>query len=866
MYTKKSMKFNGVYFEDEIEGYTTIGVSGRERAEIETTSLSVGNRDGAIFRNNKYNSRTLTISFVLEGAELDFNADETELIERMNKLNALLDVEEEVQIIFRDEPDKFFMGIPTGSAEISRGLGIISGTFQIFCADPFKYSTEVYSATPVKDDDGYLSFVIDYDGTHKAYPTFEAQFYTQNQANSLDNEANLTETNAVEKVQELKDEITEDANYEYWRDPDDPTKTVTEDEINQMVQEQIAELYPADDDTTTTGNEDELISGKGKCGYVALFDDDENILQFGNPDATEEPEEAKEYSKLINQQFKTSNAWASTISTDWIMNSISNLPNVPKDSSSNYIYNQQGASGAYFSIANAYSNAQTYTLSTTFTASGTGVKYTITCAAKNRKSTSVDVSVKVAYKFSSAAPAKRVLKSTVTVSGTEKSKTIKSKTKKAWSKKASGSFTLSYTISDLTSYKDTLEVKFKTEKSGGSGNVGKCDTKTWTLYIPIYIAPKTDSYALMAAPESFVGTNKDQFYGPTAYRLIPKDVSNNRGWSKFTADFELEMAMNTTGESTKQLGALYVGVLTGDYTESSSGVGTLKNSKVLAGCVIQKASAGKTGIIYPVLDGTVMTANKISNIDLSYKNETFGPISYETTNYKTTTERKVTYVKKKGKKKKVRKVTYVKKQVANGTTSHYPDRHIVLTKDGDSFTFKLGGKTVTFSDKTALADTKAYAVFFGCFGYSGHPYLPYQGILSVTFQPSGTVSSTNYIPFTTSDFLYADASSGDIYLNAEERPDLGALGNDWEQMCLYPGVNQLGVVYSDWCGSDDDVAYRRQTGNDIFDVSADYYIKSGTTYSKVTITEETFNNNKSNYYILESCAPSFTLRYREVYV
>ena len=70
MYTKKSMMFNGVYFEDEIEGYTTTGVSGRERAEVETTSLSVGNRDGAIFRNNRYKSRTLTINFVLEGDEL----------------------------------------------------------------------------------------------------------------------------------------------------------------------------------------------------------------------------------------------------------------------------------------------------------------------------------------------------------------------------------------------------------------------------------------------------------------------------------------------------------------------------------------------------------------------------------------------------------------------------------------------------------------------------------------------------------------------------------------------------------------------------------------------------------------------------
>lgn len=858
MYTQKSMMFNGVYFEDEIEGYTTIGVSGRERAEVETTSLSVGNRDGAIFRNNKYKSRTLTISFVLEGAELDFNADETELIDRMNKLNALLDVEDEVQIIFRDEPDKFYMGVPTGSASISRGLGIISGSFQIFCADPFKYSTEIYSAVPTKDDDGYNTFVIDYEGTHKSYPTYEVQFYTQNNSTSLDDSSNLTDVNAADTVQELKDEITEDANYEYWRDPDDPTKTVTEDEINQMVQEQIAELYPADEDETTTGVENEAIAGKGKCGYVAFFDDDENILQFGNPDAVEEAESV-EHIKLIDQEFKNINGWAATVSKDWVMNSVKCLPDVPQDKSGTYKYNETGGSSSYFAISNAYSNGQTYELSTTFTASGTGVKYTLTCTAKNRKSSSVDVNVKVAYKFSSQAPAKRILKATVTVGGTAKDKTFKSKTKKAWAKKKTGSFNLSYTISDLSSYKDTVAVKFSVAKSGGSGNVGKCDSKSYTLYIPIYIAPQTTSYALMANPTSYIGTNKDQYYGTTAYRIIPNDISGNKGWSDFTANFEVEMAMNKVGDCKKQRGAVYVGVLTGDYSNNQ-----LTNKKVLAGCVVQKSTDGNTGTIYPVLNGGVLSDKKISNINLAYENETFGPVTWTTQNWKTTTKWKWATKKVKGKKKKYKKYYTVKEK--NGTTPHYPDRKLIISKTGKSFNFTLGGKAVSINNES-LADTKAYAIFIGCFGYSGHPYLPYQGILSVSFQPSGDVTKTNYIPFTTSDFLYADASSGDIYLNSEERPDLGALGNDWEQMCLYPGVNQLGVIFSDWCGDDDDVAYRRQTGNDEFDISATYYIKnSDDSYSEAVITEEQFNSNKPNYYILEHCVPSFTIRYREAYV
>lgn len=865
MYTKKSMMFNGVYFEDEIEGYTTTGVSGRERAEVETTSLSVGNRDGAIFRNNRYKSRTLTINFVLEGDELDFNADETELINRMDKLNALLDVEDEVQIIFRDEPDKFYMGIPTGSASITRKLGIIEGSFQIFCSDPFKYSTEIFSATPIEDEEGYKTFVIDYEGTHKSYPSYEVQFYTQNRATALDSKANLTDANAADKIEELRNAIAEDADYEYWRDPDDPTKTVTDDEINQMVQAQITEQYPPDEDKTTTGVEDEAISGKGKCGYVAFFDDDENILQFGNPDAVNQTETIA-YTKLISQDFKTINAWSPVINRDWVMNSVKCLPGIPKDSKSSYIYNETGGSSSYFSISDAYKNGQNYDLSTTFSAAGVSSKYTITCTAKNRKATSVDVSAKVSFKMSAQAPKARTLKASLTVGGTTKEYIFKKSTKKAWSKHHSGSFTLSYTISDLSSYKDTLDVKFSVSKSGGKGDTGKCTSKSYTLYIPIFITPKTTSYALMANPTAFVGTNKDQFYGTTAYRIIPDDVTGNKGWSDFESIFEVEMAMNTTGDNKKQRGAIYVGILTGDFSG-----GQLTNPKVLAGCAIQKATDGNTGIIYPVLNGKALSDKKISNIDLSYHNVTFGPVSYSVDKYKSVTKYKnvTKTVKSKKKKKKKKKKTYRKAYKSKekiGSTTYYPDRKLLISKSGKSFTFTLGGKTMQVNDDS-VANTKAYAVFMGCFGYAGHPYLPYQGILSVSFKPSGSISKTDYIPFTTGDFLFADAASGNVLLNSEERPDLGALGNDWEQMCLYPGVNQIGVIFSDWCGDDSDVAYRRQTGNDEFNASAKYYTKdTAGAYSPVTISEEQFNSNKPKYYILEHCVPSFTIKYREAYV
>ena len=52
--------------------------------------------------------------------------------------------------------------------------------------------------------------------------------------------------------------------------------------------------------------------------------------------------------------------------------------------------------------------------------------------------------------------------------------------------------------------------------------------------------------------------------------------------------------------------------------------------------------------------------------------------------------------------------------------------------------------------------------------------------------------------FGADDFLIADCKSGEIQLNGVLTPSLGALGNDWEEFYLTPGLNQLGFAYSDW--------------------------------------------------------------------
>ena len=52
--------------------------------------------------------------------------------------------------------------------------------------------------------------------------------------------------------------------------------------------------------------------------------------------------------------------------------------------------------------------------------------------------------------------------------------------------------------------------------------------------------------------------------------------------------------------------------------------------------------------------------------------------------------------------------------------------------------------------------------------------------------------------FTTNEIFRVDCGSGDVTLQGLARPDLGALGNDWEAFCLTPGVNQIQCIHSSW--------------------------------------------------------------------
>lgn len=159
----EAMSYNGVYLENEIDGYRTLSVTGRELMESEVTDQEIDGMDGSYYRYKTTPTRTITVKYQLRAR------GSREFRDAFNKMNKLLSGEQ-VKVIFNDESDKYFIGTKTSNTQVDGGSNNVIGEIEIYCSDPRKYSTteKEFVAT-----DGVLNIVnegtvpvsIDYDIT-----------------------------------------------------------------------------------------------------------------------------------------------------------------------------------------------------------------------------------------------------------------------------------------------------------------------------------------------------------------------------------------------------------------------------------------------------------------------------------------------------------------------------------------------------------------------------------------------------------------------------------------------------------------------------------------------------------------------------
>lgn len=127
--------FDGKVFENEIEGYRTLSVVGRDVTSNEILTQDIDSRDGVEYVTANVSSRQISVKFSLK-------ADSAmELNHKFNKLKYLLS-EKQAKFSFADEPDCEYIGTLQSINDFEEATLNGTGSFTILCCDPYKYKKE----------------------------------------------------------------------------------------------------------------------------------------------------------------------------------------------------------------------------------------------------------------------------------------------------------------------------------------------------------------------------------------------------------------------------------------------------------------------------------------------------------------------------------------------------------------------------------------------------------------------------------------------------------------------------------------------------------------------------------------------------
>ncbi len=477
------------------------------------------------------------------------------------------------------------------------------------------------------------------------------------------------------------------------------------------------------------------LTGAGDCGYVAFFNEKEKIIQLGDPE--EEDTEllvGVASQTLINQSFTSTTAWGSAAKRLWALNSASGMPAE---------FGQVGTLGIGTASPAVYTDVpdtQGTLLTATSKADKPTFKYTVTAKAYDRTQTTVklDIAVTVALGNEDSYFGYSLAVG-LYINKTWHEIVFRKNSDATWKGNSGHTKGLTVTVTGLKAETNSISgIKFKAYRNDSYGTAGTLkETSCKALKISKWAANVNEKHYLTATN---YGTGST-WHAATMQRNIDADLLGEVGATDFTLTINQRLSIGSGKKDTKQYGA-FSALLIDD------------TSNVVAGFRIYKNSTKKTANIDYYVGGKVY---KGKNFDLSYSN----------------------YYNKK--------------------TCVPIDQASTITKSGNKVTFAMftGVKTVYTDD--AITDSKAKKVVFAFEAFSDKPILTYNGLNWVKFVKNNC-NTLKDIPnkFTANDVVVADCSSGEILLNGVSAPELGALGNDWEEFYLEPGLNQIGFAYSDW--------------------------------------------------------------------
>lgn len=477
------------------------------------------------------------------------------------------------------------------------------------------------------------------------------------------------------------------------------------------------------------------LSGSGDCGYVAFFTESGKIIQLGNPDEVDGTHSIPKSQTLVNSNFNTSALWGAAAKAIWKENR--------GMVSDNDKIAQNGTLGAGFDLGQllnpATSDSTTGQLLTvTSKASTPEITYKLTAKTSDRTANSVKVTVSITASLprdSSYFGSGYGLKGHFYTGKEWKTVTIKD-TSANWKGKSGHTVNISFTVSGLTAATKQLSgFKFKVTRIDSSGTAGTL-AETACKALNIAESQSVEPSAWFLKAENYgIGSG---WHGATATRVIPPDASGEIGAPNCTLSFSNKLSIGSGTLAVTETGAFQVMLVSGSEA----------TRKVVAGCSIYKTVGGKKANLRFYVGGKIMETKQV---DVSHANKLFNASKTQT-----------------------------------------------ITKSGSSITFNVGGIKRTYKDADIEQEwiTEVTVAFLK---WGMQSPLSHNGLHSIKFVKHNCNTWLD-VPnkFTANDVVSADCTDGTIWFNGILTPDLGALGNDWEDFYLKPGINRIGFAYSDW--------------------------------------------------------------------
>ena len=127
-----------------------------------------------------------------------------------------------------------------------------------------------------------------------------------------------------------------------------------------------------------------------------------------------------------------------------------------------------------------------------------------------------------------------------------------------------------------------------------------------------------------------------------------------------------------------------------------------------------------------------------------------------------------------------------------------PVRTCSIEKKGSTITFNIAGTKRSYTDPS-WENIKVHQITIAFGQYGSQAALSTNALYYAKFI-ADKCTTWQDIPnkFSAGDTVTADCSNADICLNGLPSPELGALGNEYEDFYLSPGSNQIHCVWSDW--------------------------------------------------------------------